>query len=70
VNHLIVIALSVIVASSAVASAIREPVMIALPNKIDTFALESNATGFFMNDGGDVLTERHMIEACKSLLNN
>ncbi|WP_160312509.1 hypothetical protein [Caballeronia mineralivorans] len=42
--------------------------MIALSKKIGTFALESNATGLLMNDGGDVLTARHVIEACKSLL--
>jgi serine protease Do len=44
-----------------------EPVMIAPSKPIDAFALESNATGFFLNDDGDVLTARHVVEACQSL---
>ena len=41
--------------------------MITPSKKTDVFALEANATGFFVNDDGDVLTARHVIEACRSL---
>ncbi|WP_233832486.1 S1 family peptidase [Paraburkholderia sp. ZP32-5] len=45
----------------------EEPMMIPPSKPIDAFALESNATGFFVNDNGDVLTARHVVEACQSL---
>ncbi|KLU24879.1 hypothetical protein EOS_17950 [Caballeronia mineralivorans PML1(12)] len=52
---------------SVVAQTTREPAMIASSMRIDAFALEANATGFFVNDSGDVLTARHVVEACRSL---
>ncbi len=51
----------------AAAQTIREPVMIAPPNRIDTLPLDANATGFFVNDAGDVLTARHVVDTCQSL---
>lgn len=54
-------------AKSALAQTTREPVMIAPSAKIEAFALEANATGFFVNDQGDVLTARHVVEGCQTL---
>jgi S1-C subfamily serine protease len=64
-----VIALTAVVApvSDAQTQVEREPVMIAPSKRIDATALEANATGFFINDSGDVLTARHVIDACQSL---
>ncbi|HEY3600156.1 MAG TPA: serine protease [Paraburkholderia sp.] len=52
---------------AAMAQSILEPVMIAPSKTIGAFALEPNATGFFVNDGGDLLTARHVVEACQTL---
>jgi serine protease Do len=51
----------------AAAQTIREPVMIAPSQRIDTLPLDANATGFFVNDSGDVLTARHVVDTCQSL---
>src|ERR1700744_3536253 len=64
------IALAALLACTAwdvAAQTIREPVMIAPSTHIDSLPLDANATGFFVNDTGDVLTARHVVETCKSL---
>jgi hypothetical protein len=53
--------------SNAAAQTIREPVMIVPSKHIDTLPLDANATGFFVNDAGDVLTARHVVDTCQSL---
>lgn len=58
---------TILLTMNALAQTTREPVMIAPSKKIDAFALEANATGFFVNDSGDVLTARHVVEACQTL---
>jgi serine protease Do len=54
-------------ATSAVAQTTREPVMIPVTKHVDASALDSGATGFFVNESGDVLTARHVVEGCQSL---
>ncbi|WP_144152890.1 serine protease [Paraburkholderia sp. BCC1885] len=63
---LVIAVLTAIAMSGAAGQTTREPVMIAPSKKIDAFALESNATGVFVNDT-DVLTARHVVESCQSL---
>lgn len=64
---LCVTTLSLTVASHAAAQTTSEAMMIAPPKHPDATALESNATGFFVNDRGDVLTARHVVQTCQSL---
>jgi serine protease Do len=59
--------LLVCMTGDAAAQTIREPVMIAPSKRIDTLPLDANATGFFVNDAGDVLTARHVVDTCQSL---
>ncbi|AIO30524.1 trypsin-like peptidase domain protein [Burkholderia cenocepacia] len=54
-------------AVAATAQTTREPAMNAPSKRIDAFALEANATGFFVNDDGDLLTARHVVDACRTL---
>ncbi|RQS65145.1 serine protease [Burkholderia sp. Bp8963] len=58
---------AMIFATAAIAQTTREPAMIAPSKQIDGFALEANATGFFVNEQGDMLTARHVVETCKTL---
>jgi len=44
-----------------------QSVVIGPSRGLDAYSLESNGTGFFVNDDGDVLTARHVVEACNSL---
>jgi serine protease Do len=64
---LCVTTLSLTVACHAAAQATSEPMMIAPPKHRDATALEANATGFFINDRGDVLTARHVVQTCQTL---
>jgi serine protease Do len=59
--------LSLTFACHASAQATSEPITIAPPKHPDATALESNATGFFVNGRGDVLTARHVVQRCQSL---
>jgi serine protease Do len=56
-----------LVATGALAQSIREPVTLEPSQKMAAFAIESNATGFFVNETGDVVTARHVVEGCRSL---
>lgn len=58
---------AILALSSAGAQTTRDPVMIPPSKALDAFALEPNATGFFVNDNGDVLTARHVVRTCQSL---
>lgn len=60
-------AAALLFAVAAAAQTTREPVMNAPSKRIDAFALEANATGFFVNDDGDLLTARHVVDACRTL---
>jgi serine protease Do len=64
---LYVTTLSLTVACHATAQTTNAPMMIAPPKHPDATALESNATGFFVNNRGDVLTARHVVQACQTL---
>ena len=59
--------LSLTVACHAAAQAAVEPMLIEPPKHRDATALEANATGFFVNDRGDVLTARHVVQTCQTL---
>jgi hypothetical protein len=58
--------LSLIVMCHATAQAGSEPTTDEPPKHRDATALEANATGFFVNDRGDVLTARHVVQTCQS----
>jgi serine protease Do len=59
--------LSLIVMCHAAAQAAGESMTNEPPKHRDATALEANATGFFVNDRGDVLTARHVVQACQSI---
>ncbi|KVC18109.1 S1 family peptidase [Burkholderia pseudomultivorans] len=61
------LAAALLFAVAATAQTTREPAMNAPSKRIDAFALEANATGFFVNDDGDLLTARHVVDACRTL---